>query len=182
MGIPAAFCQCRSGEQRVAISVLIASVAAAAQAPPANICDSPQHHQLDFWVGRWDVYRPDTDKLVAHSLIEKLYNGCAVRENWMPLLGQGGGSLNSYRPSEKLWRQVWTDSAGDLNEYSGGLDNGVMVLTGTSSPIRGKPVPIRMTYEAKGDGSVVQTGYQSSDGGKSWQLGYQFVYRRSAQR
>ena len=50
------------------------------------------------------------DQLVAHSLIEKLYNGCAVRENWMPLSGAGGGSLNSYRPEKKQWEQYWTDS------------------------------------------------------------------------
>jgi hypothetical protein len=163
----------------IVLAVLAAATAPAAPPPPS--CDSAEHRQLDFWVGRWDVYRPDTGKLVAHSLIENLYGGCAIRENWMPLQGTGGGSLNSYRPDEKKWRQVWTDSVNNLNEYAGGLENGVMDLTGVSHPASGPPVPIRMTYEAKPDGSVVQTGYQSSDGGKSWQLRYQFVYRKAAQ-
>ena len=163
----------------VVLAVLLAQAAAASPPPPA--CGSAQHRQFDFWVGRWDVYRPDTGKLVAHSLVEKLYAGCAIRENWMPLQGTGGGSLNSYRPEKTVWRQVWTDSSNNLNEYTGGFANGVMTLTGLSHPPSGAAMPVRMTYEAKPDGSVVQTGYRSADRGQSWQLSYQFVYRRSAQ-
>jgi hypothetical protein len=154
---------------------LFALALQAATPPPA--CESPEHRQFDFWVGQWDVYRTDTNQLVAHSLIEKLYNGCAVRENWMPVGGTGGGSLNSWRPAEKKWRQTWTDSGNNWNEYAGGIEGGMMVLTGTSAKAAGTALPVRMTYEAKADGSVVQTGYQSSDGGKSWSLTYQYAYR-----
>lgn len=38
--------------------------------PPA--CETPEHRQFDFWVGRWDVYPTGTDRLIAHSLVEKL--------------------------------------------------------------------------------------------------------------
>ena len=167
----------------IVAAMLAAAQAGAAQAAPATTpaCDSAEHRQFDFWVGRWDVYRPDTGKLVAHSLVEKLYAGCAIRENWMPLQGTGGGSLNTYRPEKMVWRQVWTDSLNNLNEYAGSFANGVMTLTGLSHPARGAPAPVRMTYEAKPDGSVVQTGYRSADRGQSWQLSYQFVYRRSPQ-
>lgn len=144
--------------------------------PPAN-CGSAEHRQFDFWVGKWDVYRSDTNQMVAHSLIEKVYGGCAVRENWMPIGGTGGGSLSSWRPSERKWRQTWTDSGNNWNEYSGGLEGGRMVLTGSSAKVGGAAVSVRMTYEKKPDGSVVQTGYQSGDGGKNWSLTYQFVYR-----
>ena len=163
------------------IAAMLAAAQAAPAAPPPPACDSAEHRQFDFWVGRWDVYRPDTGKLVAHSLVEKLYAGCAIRENWMPLQGTGGGSLNTYRPEKSVWRQVWTDSLNNLNEYAGSFANGVMTLTGLSHPARGAPAPVRMTYEAKPDGSVVQTGYRSADRGQSWQLSYQFVYRRSPQ-
>lgn len=148
---------------------------AAPPQPPA--CETAEHKQFDFWVGEWDVYRSDTNQLVARSLIEKLYGGCAVRENWMPIGGTGGGSLNSWRPAEKRWRQTWTDSGNNWNEYVGGIDGGLMVLTGSSAKAGGGAVPVRITYEPKPDGSVVQTGYQSADEGKTWSLTYQFVYR-----
>src|SRR5688572_25628693 len=83
---------------------------AGAPAPQPAPCATPEHRQFDFWVGRWDVYRSDTNQLVARSLIENLYNGCAIRENWMPTGGAGGGSLNSYRTAERRWRQIYTSS------------------------------------------------------------------------
>ena len=156
---------------------------AQSKGPPADLCAGPEFGQFDFWVGRWDVYRADTNQLVAHSLIERLYNGCAIRENWMPLENQGGpgGSLNSYRRANRSWVQYWTDSANNLNEYSGGLENGKMVLTGTRHKWDGEAVPARMVYEALPDGSVTQTGFSSTDGGKTWQLSYKMIYRRAAE-
>lgn len=161
------------------VLMLATSAAAQPSAVPKPACDTPEHRQFDFWVGQWDVYRTDTDKLVARSLIEKLYGGCAVRENWMPTGGTGGGSFNSWRPAEKKWRQTWTDSSNNWNEYVGGIEGGMMVLAGTSTDAAGNATPVRMTYEAKPDGSVVQTGYQSPDGGKTWGVQYQFAYRPS---
>ena len=165
----------------VAAFAAMLTASAAAQSPPMPppACATPEHNQFDFWLGQWDVYRTDTDQLVAHSLIEKLYAGCAVRENWMPLGGTGGGSLNAWRPADKKWLQTWTDSGNNWNEYAGGITGGMMVLTGKSVNAAGKAVPVRMTYEARADGSVVQTGYQSADGGKTWALTYQYAYRRA---
>lgn len=151
---------------------------AAVTPPPA--CESPEHKQFDFWLGEWDVYRSDNNKLVARSLIEKLYAGCAVRENWMPIGRTGGGSLNSWRPERKKWVQTWTDSSNNWHEYSGGLEGRKMVLTGSSAKPSDPASTVRMTFEPKTDGSVVQTGYQSPDGGKSWSVEYQFIYRPAA--
>lgn len=160
-----------------------AGAAPAPAAPPPPACESPEHKQFDFWVGRWDVYRPDTNQLVAHSLIEKIYGGCAIRENWMPVNGFGaGGSLNSYRPEEKRWRQVYTGAGNGWAEYAGGMAGGAMVITGTQSMPTGSKTPVRITYKRGEGGTVHQIGEQSSDGGRTWTLNYHFVYRPSAQR
>jgi hypothetical protein len=158
----------------------LATGIASAQSAPQPVCVTDEYRQFDFWVGQWDVYDPRTNELVAHSLIEKLYDGCAVRENWLPLKGKGGGSLNSYRADRRQWIQIWTDWQNAFNEYRGGLENGSMVMTGTSTSAAGKESPARMTFEPQKDGSVIQTGYSSTDSGKTWQLNYQFVYRKSA--
>lgn len=163
-----------------ALALMTATAAAGQTSAPPPACETPEHRQFDFWVGNWDVHRTDTNQRVARSLIEKLYGGCAVRENWMPIGGAGGGSLNSWRPAEKKWRQTWTDTGNNWNEYAGGMEAGMMVLTGTSAKAAGTTVPVRMTYERKPDGSVVQTGYQSADGGKTWSLTYQYAYRSAA--
>ena len=60
----------------------------AAAAPPA--CVSPEHRQFDFWVGRWAVHKQGDEKIVAHSVIEKLYDGCAIREKLDAVERAGG--------------------------------------------------------------------------------------------
>ena len=90
-------------------SLLFAQAVTAQAAPPA--CTGENYAALDFWVGEWDVYRTGRETLVAHSRIEKLYNGCAIRENWMPLSGNAGGSLSGYDPVSRRWHQTWIGSA-----------------------------------------------------------------------
>ena len=147
---------------------------AAAPSPPAAPCAAPEFHQLDFWVGRWDVYPTGKDKLVAHSLIEPVY-GCGIRENWMPLSNQPGGSLSIYVPAEKHWEQFWIDSGGSRAFFTGGWDGKAMVITGKW----GGPL-VRMSYSKNDDGSVRQLGEQSTDEGKTWSPQFDFTYRKAA--
>ena len=151
------------------IALAAAQAAAPPPAPPA--CSEPEYHQLDFWVGHWDVYPTGADKLVAHSLIEKVY-GCAVRENWMPLSNQPGGSLSVYVPGEKHWEQFWIDSSGIRAFFTGGWNGNAMVISGKW----GGPL-VRMSYSKNADGSVRQWGDQSTDEGKTWKPNFDFTYR-----
>lgn len=145
----------------------------AAPAPVASqpSCTAPEHRQFDFWVGKWDVYPTGKDKLVAHSLIEPVY-GCGIRENWMPLSNQPGGSLSIYVPAEKHWEQFWIDSGGSRAFFVGGWTGSAMVITGKwAGPL------VRMTYTKNPDGSVRQLGEQSTDDGKKWSPSFDFTYR-----
>jgi hypothetical protein len=145
---------------------------APASAAPQPSCTSPEHHQFDFWVGKWDVYPTGRDRLVAHSLIEKLYNGCGIRENWMPLNNQTGGSLNIYLPEEKHWEQFWIDSQGTRATFVGGWNGKAMIIEGKwAGPL------VRINYSKNPDGSVRQFGEQSTDEGKTWTMSFDFTYR-----
>ncbi len=142
----------------LAAAFLLATSAQTPPPPPA--CAMPQHRQFDFWVGAWDVYATGTDRLVAHSLIERRYNGCAIRENWMPLRGQGGGSFSAWRPGVGRWQQTWVDSSGAWVEFSGGMDGNAMVLTGpwAGSAANGRDGIVRMRYSPEPGGAVRQHG------------------------
>ena len=154
----------------------LGSTASAQQppAPTAQPCADAEYHRLDFWVGRWDVYPTGKDKLVAHSLIEPVY-GCGIRENWMPLNNQPGGSLSIYVPAQKHWEQFWIDSSGSRAFFSGGWNGKAMVITGEW----GGPL-VRMSYSKNADGSVRQLGEQSTDKGQTWKPSFDFTYRPSA--
>ena len=142
-------------------------------------CTSAENRQFDFWVGRWDVYpKKSPQKKIAQSLVEKLYSGCAIRENWMPIAAGGdGGSLNSYRPENDVWRQTWADSSGAWVEFTGKWNGTAMVLDGIW-PQPGHPKQrTRMTYTALPGGGVEQLGESSNDDGKSWQASFDLIYR-----
>ena len=127
-----------------------------------------------------DVYPTGGSQLVAHSLIESVYNGCGVRENWMPLKAENsGGSLNSYVSAERLWRQTWIDSSGARVDFQGGWNGTTMILEGYWRDFLapGKGATVRMTYSRAADGSVRQLGETSGDGGKTWRPGFDFTYR-----
>src|SRR5438067_10243772 len=103
----------------VALLALISTAAIAqGNAPPKQVpagCNTPESHQWDFWIGQWEVHPSGANKIIAHSVIEKKYAGCAVRENWMPVgreVTGGGGSLSIYDPRLNEWRQTWMDSSG----------------------------------------------------------------------
>ena len=156
----------------------LAAAQAAAPPPPPPACAAPEHRQFDFWVGRWDVYPTGTERLVAHSLIERMPGDCVIRESWMPLRGGGGSSLNSWRPDERRWRQLWADSANSWVEFVGGLEGEAMVLVaGADGASR-----MRMTYTRQPAAAVRQLVEQSTDGGASWTPQYDFTYRPAAAR
>ena len=156
------------------------SAVPASPPPPPPACTASEHRQFDFWVGEWTVTPTGKTNVVASSLIEKLYGGCAIRENWMPLKGSAGGSLNNYYDGR--WRQTWVDASNSRVDFTGGLVDGKMVLTGDWKGVLGpgKDALIRMTYSKNADGSVRQHGEQSTDGGKSWSTNFDFTYHPKA--
>ena len=152
-----------------------ATPAPAPTPPPA--CDSEGHAGFDFWIGEWDVYPNGQDGKVADSRIERKHNGCAVLESWMPLRGQGGTSLNHFDPAGGQWYQKWVGSAPGAVEFTGGVTDGKMVLTGNWPSQQAPHTLVRMTYTKADDGSVRQFGEASTDHGLSWQTSFDFIYR-----
>lgn len=170
------------------LALLLMAAAQAAAAPPANSapagCDTPESHQFDFWLGSWEVRPKGANVIIAHSLVEKRYTGCAIRENWMPLgreVNGGGGSLSLYDSRRKQWRQTWLDSSGTRVDLDGGFAGGVMSITGNweNFVAPGKDALVRMHYQRQPTGEVRQWGDSSVDGGKTWQTTFDFLYRRA---
>ena len=164
------------------LSLLLAATAIAAPTPPPPTkCEGAEYAAFDFWVGDWAVYPNGADQQVAESRIEKLYGGCAIRENWMPLKGAPGGSLSGYDPATGQWSQTWIGSAPGPVHFDGGPDgHGGMILTGFWRNViaPGKHALIRMTYSVVAPGQVRQFGQQSTDNGATWQPSFDFIYKR----
>jgi hypothetical protein len=163
------------------LAALLATQTAPASPAVPPPCATPDHHAFDFWAGEWDVHPYAGGPLVAHSRIELLYGGCAVRENWMPLKGSGGGSLSGYDASDRKWHQTWMDSSGSRVVFEGAIEGKAMVLTGfwRGSGPKGEDGLTRMTYTREPGGKVRQKGDFSADGGKTWVTTFDFLYSPS---
>jgi hypothetical protein len=161
------------------MGLALAGGPAMAQAPAALGCKSPEHRQFDFWVGTWDVSPTGQNKVVARSVIENLYGGCVIRENWMPAAGTPGGSLNTFDPADNRWHQVWMDASNARVSFDGDLVDGSMVLTGNwrGAQKPGQDALVRMTYSRLDGGAVRQKGEISTDRGTTWKPYFDFTYR-----
>ena len=162
------------------LALLACAAPAAAQPVAADLCKSSAHHAFDFWIGRWTVTETKTGKPAGQSLIEQLYNGCALRENWSEP-GYAGGSLNTFDAPAGKWRQTWTDASGAWREFVGGIEDGRMVLVARAVSPRdpAKVILARMTFTPNPDGSVRQYSDASRDDGKTWTERYDYTYRKA---
>ncbi len=154
-------------------------VRAEAQAAPIRLdCSAPEYRQLDFWVGEWDVFNSAKGVAIATSRIEKIVNGCAIKESYdspgAPGGPYSGTSYSSYDRNDGKWHQMYVDVNGSVSWYSGGPEGTDMALI---APGRASSLQ-RMIYRLQGDGSVRQIGTFSMDGGKNWQAGYDYTYRK----
>ena len=162
------------------LALLQSAAATPAPTPPPPACASEAHGAFDFWVGEWEVYPNGSDTKVAESRIERLSAGCVIRETWMPLRGGGGSSMSFINHRSGRWEQVWVGSDGRRVDFTGGMVDENMVITGYWDGIgpQGEAQLVRMTYSRQDDGSVRQHGEASTDHGLSWQTSFDLIYRR----
>lgn len=147
----------------------------APQAPPPPACEGPEFRQFDFWLGSWRVVNAKEEPAGA-SEVSRVSDGCAVWEQW-----QGkppGMSLNYFDRADGAWHQVWVGGGGGILHLKGGLENGVMVMTGGDRKTPQGIVRDRMRWTPHPDGSVVQEWEISTDGGKTWRPSYSGRYRK----
>ena len=168
--------------RREVVAVFAALLVGAATARGQACSEDPAYAALDFWVGEWDV-RVDGEP-VGENRIEKILDGCAILEHWADARGHEGKSLFYYVPARDELRQVWVTEAPGT---PGGVKEKALVerLEGGGVRFQGDvPVPgggsylDRTTLTPETDGTVRQRIERSTDGGATWQVGFDAVYHR----
>jgi len=144
-------------------------------------CTAPEHRQLDFWVGDWDVRPTGTPPVgpAARNTVTLDDNTCVITEHWTAPSGSEGQSFNIFDRSYGVWRQTWVDNVGSQHDYRGSLQGGNMVLIGdVPTPGVNGLVHTRLTLFHIGPDSVRQFSEFTTDSGKTWQVGYDLMYVR----
>jgi len=96
------------------LTLICASSLCFAEDQPHPCRTDPAYKKLDFWVGDWNVFADNQKD--GTNLIEKILDGCAVRENWKDVTGHEGQSIFYYNPATKVWKQVWITDVGPMKE------------------------------------------------------------------
>lgn len=138
------------------VILFITTLTAVAQTSDCNCC-SENHHQFDFWVGKWQVTNPDGATVGMNTII-KVQDGCVITENWEGAKGQyTGTSLNFYNSKTKQWEQLWIDNSGGYLKLYGSRSGNKMILK--SDPFEGKEgkeLINKITWTLNKDGTVRQ--------------------------
>lgn len=153
----------------------VAAALLAAAGPVSAACEAPEHRQFDFWVGEWNVHRPD-GQLVGTNSIQREYGGCVLHERYATARGYSGESLNAYDPGRRQWHQTWVDNAGTLLRLNGGFADGGMRMEGETLEAGGKLVKHRISWTPNADGTVRQLWEAGGEG--AWKTVFDGTYRR----
>jgi hypothetical protein len=174
----------------MAFAVAVALAAPALAAPPAKApppqpapCTAPELHQLDFWVGDWELTWPAHGQAPAGTgtnHVEKILGGCAFQESFAAAGPQRlvGRSVSAYNPQLKIWEQTWVDNQGSYIALTGGFKDGAMTLTQRALGPDGKPRLARMVYLNIKPDSFDWHWESSTDEGKTWKLNWEIHYKR----
>ncbi len=145
--------------------VLLFAISGAHAAPAP--CSSAERRQFDFWIGDWQVHKPD-GSFVGLNRITPEYGGCVLHEHYATGRGYSGESLNIYDAARKVWHQTWVDSDGLLLVLEGRWDGKRMVLEGSKQ---------RITWTPNDDGSVRQL-WEAADDKGGWSVVFDGRYTR----
>ena len=154
-------------------------------ASTSSPCDTPQHHQFDFWVGDWQVFDAKSNQLVAFDRVEKHSEGCIVQQNLTfisdlyrrPGVNYRLAGIGVNRFDGEGWLEMWADNQWGAIVLRGSPDsNGSMVLT---SIIPSRNRDLRLVWEKRPDGSVRNVEYVAVAGSGKWEKYGDLIYRRN---
>ena len=164
------------------VGLLVPPPVTAASAAPAPMETDAAYHQLDFWLGEWEVYDSATNQRDGHNRIEKALKGAVVIENWSDASGGEGKSWFYYYRPERRWKQVWVTDDGSVKEKSfvDGFTGGGVRFRGEIPRRDGRKIIDQTTLTPLPDGKVRQVIEWSKDGGRTWETVYNAIYLRPA--
>jgi hypothetical protein len=142
-------------------------------------CSAAEYHQMNFWIGDWDIVDTDTPRgsVQARAHVDPIAQGCAIHELYEQTDGLVGDSILSYDPARKQWQQTWVTNRGSIMMIAGNFKDGALALAGEAHLNDGKTVMQRIYWKAQEQG-VREWAVMSKDGGKTWGQAFDVLFRK----
>ena len=175
---------------RLAAAILLGMAAGgwAQDGASARPCDTPEGHQLDFWLGEWELSWPAEqfggkpgDQGHGTNTVTRILDDCIVQEAFhFPGGSFKGHSVSVYDARAKLWRQTWVDNQGGYLAFTGKFEDGKMELRTAPYERDGTTYVSRMVFRDITPDGLRWDWQRSKDGGKTWQDLWNIRYQRKA--
>ena len=136
---------------------------------------------FDFWVGDWDISWTGGR---GRNQITRILDGKVIEENFVAEKGTNGQpplkgrSLSVYSTATKTWQQTWVDNQGGFIVLSAATDGDKRLFQTAVRKNGARDVTDRMVFHKIQKNSFTWDWEHSTDGGKTWQLGWQILYKR----
>jgi ketosteroid isomerase-like protein len=160
----------------VAVQIVPLAISLSAQSSKPTPCSAPEYHKFDFWAGDWDSFDFGAAAKNAHLRVDRILDGCVLREEYQGADGRQGQSFTIYDASRKLWHQTWVTNRGELLVIEGKFEAGQMVLSGSDLTSTGQPRRVRGIWKPVERG-VRETAVTSFDGGNTWKPWFDLIFR-----
>ena len=157
--------------------------APSAKTPSVSPCDTPQHHQFDFWVGDWRVFDSTDGQLVGFDRVQKLEAGCVVQQNLTlitdlyrrPGVAYRLDGIGVNRFDGERWLELWADNQWGAIALQGTPQGDKAMVMTSIVPSRNRD--LRLVWERLPDGSVRALQYVAPAGSGKWTLYGNLLYR-----
>jgi Protein of unknown function (DUF1579) len=142
-------------------------------------CSTPEHRQMDFWLGDWDALvrspkAPGSEEWLearGSNHITRGDNGCSVVEDFHaagPSQPWTGRSVSQFSPRQGKWRQTWVDESNAYLAFTGGPEGKDFALYGEAFAQKGVERQMRMVFSNIRADAFSWRWEATTDGGKTW--------------
>src|SRR5258708_13436041 len=102
-------------------------------------------------MGDWEVFDVDNPTtVVARTRLDRILDGCVVREDYQGANGLKGQSFSLYDAARKVWHQSWVTNPGQALVIEVKVQGGEMFINvpdrtadGEQRPVRGDSQPLQ---------------------------------------
>lgn len=164
------------------VFLLVGSVSIQPGRAQSASCETPIARQFDFWVGTWALRWGEEGR--GTNAIERILGGCVIEENFVGHMPDGvfrGKSVSVYDAQQEQWKQTWVDNRGGYLDFTGGFEDGRMVLQ-RKTVREGRPLWQRMVWYNISPDSLDWKWEMSEDEGATWTTRWHIHYTRAPKR
>ncbi|MUP47516.1 hypothetical protein E0K83_17375 [Gramella sp. BOM4] len=140
-------------------------------------CCTPAHDQFDFWLGEWEVFNEEGEKLGVNRIV-KLEDNCLISEHWQGDRGGSGKSFNYFDPEDETWNQLWISNTGTILNLKGKASEGKMIMRSQLVTDEKGTYYNQITWTKNRDGSVSQLWEILDENDKLLTEAFNGIYRK----